>query len=302
MVNYTAIDYMRLSPRENKMYLYNQARIEYGDMIIEAGLIVIDNEKNEVFAYGIPDSTGAYTQKPVFTQAMRTIEPDSIRFNFDSERALVYNSRTQEANFNVKGEVTKRENDSVYFMRNVRFTTSEDVDNPEYFFFARKIKFVPDKKIVTGLVNMYIADVPTPIGMPFGYFPMTEEETSGFIIPSVGDTQYGYNLQRGGYYFAISDYVDLLALGSYYTNGSYNIEGASNYAKRYKYRGNVSVRYEKLFNSQRGFPDFSEQSQYNIRWSHSQDAKANPNSRFSASVNLGSSEYYQQSVNQSNNF
>ncbi|QYA26409.1 LPS-assembly protein LptD [Gramella sp. MT6] len=300
VVNYTAKDYMRLSPKDNKMYLYNEAKIIYGDMTIEAGLIIIDNERNEVFAYGIPDSIGEYSQKPIFTQAQRKVEPDSIRFNFDSQRALVYNSRTQEAEFNVKGMVTKRENDSVYFMKNVRFTTSEDVDDPEYFFYARRIKFVPDKKIVTGLVNMYIADVPTPLGLPFGYFPLTDEETSGFIIPSFGDSQYGYNLQNGGYYFAISDYVDLLTLGSYYTNGSYTLEFSSNYAKRYRYRGNARVRYEKLFNSERGFPDFSERSSYNIQWSHSQDAKANPSSRFSASVNLGSSEYYAESINQAN--
>ncbi|MEE2772252.1 MAG: putative LPS assembly protein LptD [Bacteroidota bacterium] len=299
-VVYSAKDYMRLSPVEDRMYLYNEAKVVYGDMTMQAGLIVIDNRTNEVYAYGIKDSTGVYTQKPVFTQAQRTIEPDSLRFNFDTERALVYNSRTQENEFNVKGQVTKRENDSVYFMKNVRFTTSEDVDNPEYYFYARKIKFVPDKKIVSGLVNMYIADVPTPLGLPFGYFPMTDEQTSGFIIPSFGDSQYGYNLQNGGYYFAISDYADLLTTGSYYTNGTYNFELASNYALRYKFRGNLSFRYEKRYNSQRGFPDFSEQSSYNIRWSHSQDSKANPSSRFSASVNLGSSEYYRESINQSN--
>ncbi len=300
VVNYTAKDYMRLSPRENKMYLYNEARIVYGDMTIEAGLIIIDNEKNEVYAYGIKDSIGTYSQTPIFTQAQRKVEPDSIRFNFDSQRALVYNSRTQEAEFNVKGMVTKRENDSVYFMKNVRFTTSDDIDDPEYFFYARRIKFVPQKKIVSGLVNMYIADVPTPLGLPFGYFPLTDEETSGFIIPSFGDSQYGYNLQNGGYYFAISDYVDLLTLGSYYTNGSYTLEFSSNYANRYRYRGNARIRYEKLFNSERGFPDFSERSSYNLQWSHSQDAKANPSSRFSASVNLGSSEYYAESINQAN--
>ncbi|SDR78019.1 putative LPS assembly protein LptD [Gramella sp. MAR_2010_147] len=300
IVNYTAKDYMRLSPKTNKMYLYNEAKIVYGDMIIEAGLIIIDNEKNEVYAYGINDSTDTYSQTPIFTQAQRKVEPDSIRFNFDSQRALVYNSRTQESEFNVKGMVTKRENDSVYFMKNVRFTTSDDIDDPDYFFYARRIKFVPDKKIVSGLVNMYIADVPTPLGLPFGYFPLTDEETSGFIIPSFGDSQFGYNLQNGGYYFAISDYVDLLTLGSYYTNGSYTFEFSSNYAKRYKYRGNARVRYEKLFNSERGFPDFSERSSYNIQWSHSQDAKANPTSRFSASVNLGSQEYYQESINQAN--
>ncbi len=301
VVAYKAEDYMRLSPRENRMYLYDQAEITYGDMIINAGLIILDNEKNEVYAYGIPDSLGNYSQKPVFTQAQNTVKPDSIRFNFKSKKALVYNSRTEEGAFKVLGEVTKRENDSVYFMQNVRFTTSENEEDQDYYFYARRIKFVPKKKIVTGLVNMYIADVPTPLGLPFGYFPLTEEETSGFIIPSFGQSNNrGYNLQNGGYYFAISDYVDLLALGDYYTNGSYGMRLESSYALRYKFRGNLSFRYENLLNSERGFPDFSQSSVYNLRWSHSQDTKSSPNSRFSASVNLGSSDYYQESVNQTN--
>ncbi|MDT0687317.1 putative LPS assembly protein LptD [Autumnicola psychrophila] len=300
-VDYKAKDYIRLSQKENRMFLYNDAQVTYGDIVLNAGLIIIDNNKNEVYAFGIPDSLGEYTQKPIFQQAQKTVEPDSIRFNFDTEKALIYNSRTQEANFNVRGEVTKRENDSVYFMQNVRFTTSENVDNPDYYFYARRIKFVPDKKIVSGLVNMYIADVPTPLGLPFGYFPMTEEETSGFIIPSFGDSNNrGYYLQNGGYYFAISDYVDLLAIGDYYTNGSYALNLESNYNQRYKFRGNVSFRYERLLESERGFPDFAEGSNYNIRWSHSQDSKASPSSRFSASVNLGSSDYYRESVNQQN--
>ncbi|MBK5191601.1 MAG: LPS-assembly protein LptD [Flavobacteriaceae bacterium] len=301
VITYKAEDYMRISRKENRMYLFDQAQITYGDMVITAGLIIMDNEKNEVYAYGIPDSTGAYSQRPIFTQAQNTIEPDSLRFNFDSKKALIYNSRTEEGSFKVLGETTKRENDSVYFMQNVRFTTSENAEDPDYYFYARKIKFVPKKKIVTGLVNMFIADVPTPLGLPFGYFPMTNEQTSGFIIPSFGQTnRRGYFLQNGGYYFALSDYADLLALGDYYTNGSYGLRLESNYALRYRFRGNVNIRYENLLESERGFPDFSQRSVYNLQWSHSQDAKANPNSRFSASVNLGSSEYYQASVNQAN--
>ncbi|CAM4296254.1 putative LPS assembly protein LptD [Gillisia limnaea] len=301
VVTYTADDYMRLSPKENKMYLYDQAQITYGDIVLTAGLIILDNEKNEVYAFGIPDSTGAYSQRPIFTQAQNTVEPDSIRFNFDTEKALIYNSRTEQGGFKVLGEVTKRENDSVYFMQNVRFTTSENELDPDYFFYARRIKFVPGKKIVTGLVNMYIADVPTPLGLPFGYFPLTDEQTSGFILPSFGQTnQRGYFLQNGGYYFAVSDYADLLVLGDYYTNGSYGMRVESSYAKRYRFRGNVNMRYENLLDSERGFPDFTQRSNYNLQWSHSQDAKANPSSRFSASVNLGSSDYYRESVNQAN--
>lgn len=301
VVTYSAADYMRLSRKENKMYLYDQAQINYGDIEITAGLIIIDNEKNEVYAFGIKDTSGAYTQKPVFTQAQNVVRPDSIRFNFDTERALIFNSRTEQAGFNVMAEVTKRENDSVFFMKNVRFTTSKNEENPEYYFYARKIKFVPKQKIVTSWVNMWIADVPTPIGLPFAFFPLTEEETSGFILPSVGESnQRGYFVQNGGYYFALSDYADLTVLGDYYTNGSYGLRVESAYALRYRFRGNLSFRFENLINSERGFPDYSQSSVYNLRWNHSQDPKANPTSRFSASVNFGSSTYYQQSINQMN--
>ncbi|SHI47893.1 hypothetical protein SAMN04488096_10240 [Mesonia phycicola] len=297
----TAKDYIRFDRTNGRAYLYNQGKIVYGDITIEAGLIILDNTKKEVYAFGIKDTSGTYTQKPVFTQGQNVVEPDSIRFNFETEKALVYNSRTDQGAFKVKGEVTKRQNDSVYYMQNVKFTTSEDVDNPEYYFYARKIKMVPDKKIVTGFVNMYIADVPTPLGLPFGYFPLTEERASGFIIPSFGDNnQRGYFLQNGGYYFNISDYFDLATLGSYYTNGSYDFRLESNYKVRYKFSGNFNFRYEKLLTSEPGFPDYAESSIYNITWSHSQDGNANPNSRFSASVNLGSSEYYQQTINQTN--
>ena len=186
-------------------------------------------------------------------------------------------------------------------MKNARFTTAADIENPEYYFQARKVKFVPGKKVVVGLTNMVIADVPTPIGLPFAFFPMTQKATSGILIPTYGDSaQRGYSLQNGGYYFALSDNYDLAVLGDYYTNGSYGMRFESNYAKRYRFRGNVNVRFENLITSERGFPDYTKTKIYNIQWSHSKDAKSNPNSRFSASVNLGSSKYFQQSINQVN--
>ncbi|OAB78264.1 putative LPS assembly protein LptD [Cochleicola gelatinilyticus] len=301
IVDYYGEDYVYLDRLENKVYMYNKAYVIYGDTRIDAGLIILDYNKNEVYAKGI-DSAGVYSQKPVFVQAANEVRPDSIRFNFDSEKAIVFNSRTEQSGFNVIAEVTKKENDSVVFLRNVKFTTSKNIDDPEYYFYTRKAKFVPKKKIVTGLTNMYIADVPTPIGLPFAYFPLTEDRTSGFIIPAIGDNNArGFFFQNGGYYFAINDYVDLTLLGDYYTNGSYGLRGESSYRVRYKFNGNVSVRYENLINEERGFPNFSQSSQYNIRWTHTQDQKASPNSRFSASVNLGSQRYFQESINVNNN-
>lgn len=301
VVDYYGEDYVYMHRKNNKIFMYNKAYIIYGDMRIDAGIIILDYNKKEVYAKGIVDSLGNYTQLPVFVQGTNKVEPDSIRFNYDTEKALIYNSRTEQGEFKVKAEISKRENDSVVYLNNVKFTTSKNIDNPEYYFYSRRVKFVPGKKIVTGLTNMYIADVPTPLGLPFGYFPLTEDRASGFVIPTIGENNNrGFFFQNGGYYFAINDYIDLLTVGDYYTNGSYGMRIESNYALRYRFRGNLNFRFEKLLNSERGFPDFSESSVYNIRWAHSQDAKANPSSRFSASVNLGSSRYYQQSINQSN--
>lgn len=295
-----AKDYKHMARRENKMYLYNKGKIEYQDMVIEAGEIILDNVTGEVSARGIKDSTG-YTQSPVFTQGSEKIEPDSLRYNFNTGRAIVYNSLTKQGGFTVRGPVSKRENDSVFFIKNAKFTTEDDVDNADYYFKANRIKFVPDKKIVTGLVQMYIVDVPMPLALPFGYFPMTDKATSGFVLPSFGDNrQRGFFLMNGGYYFAISDYVDLSVLGDYYSNGSWATRIDSDYAVRYKFNGSVSLRYENLLLEERGFPNFSEQTIFNFRWNHQQDAKANPSSRFSASVNIGSSSFFRESINQAN--
>ena len=301
IVDYYGEDYVLLNRKENKVYMYNKAYIIYEDMRIDAGLIILDYNKNEVYAKGI-DSAGIYSQRPIFVQGANKVEPDSIRYNFNSEKALVYNSRTEQNGFNVIAEVTKKVNDSVVYLRNVKFTTSKNIDDPEYYFYTRKAKFVPKKKIVTGLTNMYIADVPTPVGLPFAYFPLTEDRTSGFIIPSFGENNSrGFFFQNGGYYFAINDYLDFSLLGDYYTNGSYALRGESTYVLKYKYRGNFSARYESLVQEERGFPNFQESSIYNIRWQHTQDSKSNPSSRFSASVNVGSSKYFTESINQVNN-
>lgn len=303
IVKYKAKDYVSLNQRLQQTTLYNEAEVKYGDMTITSGIIVIDHNKDLVYAGRLKDSAGVYSQSPVFKQGSNVVEPDSIIFNTVSKKALIYNSRTEQSGGTIISEISKKENDSVYFVKNAKFTTSENLDDPEYYFLMRKAKIVPGKKVVTGLANMFIYDVPTPIGLPFAFFPMSDKQTSGVIFPSFGEdngNDRGYFLQNGGYYFAISDYIDLAVLGDYYTNGSYGLRFETNYATRYRFNGNLSIRYENLINSERGFPDFSKSTIYNIRWSHSQDAKANPSSRFSASVNLGSSTYFRQSINQLN--
>ncbi|NHL02080.1 putative LPS assembly protein LptD [Flavobacterium turcicum] len=301
-VRYKAEHYVKIDQKKKQITLYDQAELYYEDVELKSGKIIMDYEKNEVYAGRLKDSTGAYTQYPNFKQGANVVEPDSIRFNFKTKKALIWNSRSDQGEFKIKAAVTKKENDSVYFLKGARFTTSKDVDNPEYYFQTNKVKFIPGKKVVTGLTNMVIANVPTPIALPFAFFPMSKENSvSGLILPSYNDSNTrGFSLQNLGYYFALSDNYDLTVLGDYYTNGSYGMRFESAYAKRYSYRGNINVRFENLITSERGYPDYSKQNIYNIQWSHAKDSKANPNSTFSASVNLGSSRYFQQSINQVN--
>lgn len=300
-VKYRAKKYAKFDQKKKLITLYDGGELNYLDYELKSGIIVFDYQKNEVYAGRLKDSAGNYTQLPVFKQGSNIIEPDSIRFNYKTKKALIWNSRTSQQEMNIKTEVVKKENDSVYFMKGARITTAKDLDDPEYYFLARRAKLVPGKKVVVGFTNMYIADVPTPIALPFAFFPITEKSHSGVIPPSFGqNNQRGYALQNGGYYFALSEKYDLAVLGDYYTNGSYALRFESSYANKYKYNGNVNIRYENQINSERGYPDYSKSKIYNIQWSHAKDSKSNPNSRFSASVNLGSSKYFQQSINQVN--
>ena len=309
-VDYKAKDYVRINQKEHKIYLYNEAEIYYQDTELKAGIIVLDYVNNEVYAGRLKDSTGVYSQLPFFKQGSQEVIPDSIRFNFDTEKAIIWNSRTEQQaglgqlgsdNMKVYAERTKKENDSVYFLSEGKLTTSKDTIDPDYYIRVRKAKFVPGKKVIAGYSNLYIVDVPTPVALPFAYFPLTTGRTAGIMMPTFGnDPDRGYFLQNGGYYLPVSDYVDLTFTGDLYTNGSYGFRTQSVYAKRYKFRGNVNFRYENLVRSQKGFDDYSRTTIYNIQVSHSQDAKANPNARFSASVNLGSSQYYRNSLVQQN--
>tara|TARA_R110000868_G_scaffold108065_7_gene295438 strand:- start:23377 stop:26049 length:2673 start_codon:yes stop_codon:yes gene_type:complete len=309
-IKYKAKDYVKMSQKDQKIYLYNEAELYYQDTELKAGIIIMDYIKNEVYAGRIKDSLGNYTQLPFFKQGTNEVIPDSIRFNFDTQKAIIWNSRTEQQAglgqlgsdaMKVYAEITKKENDSVYFLSEGKLTTSKDTVNPDYYIRIKKAKFVPGKKVIAGFSNLYIADVPTPVALPFAYFPLTTGRSAGLMMPTFGsDNTRGYFLQNGGYYVPISDYVDLTLTGDLYSNGSYGLRTQSVYTKRYKYRGNINFRYENLVTSQKGFSDYSRTTIYNIQVSHSQDQKSNPNSRFQASVNLGSSSYYRNSLLQQN--
>ncbi|MGB5434397.1 MAG: putative LPS assembly protein LptD [Maribacter sp.] len=310
IIKYKAKDYVKLSQKDQKIYLYNEAEIQYQDTELKAGIIIMDYVKNEVYAGRIKDSLGNYSQLPYFKQGQNEVIPDSIRFNFDTQKAIIWNSRTEQQAglgqlgsdaMKVYADITKKENDSVYFLKEGRITTSTDTINPDYYIRIRKAKFVPKKKVIAGYSNLYIADVPTPIALPFAYFPLTVGRSAGIMMPTFGNqADRGYFLQDIGYYVPLGDYADVLVTGDFYTNGSWGFKTQSVYTKRYKYSGNINFRFENLVTSQKGFSDYSLTKNWNIQMSHSQDTKASPNSRFSASVNMGSSEYYRNSLQQRN--
>ena len=302
IVKYKAKDSIVFNRVKNEIILYNETNVQYTDIDITSGVDVINYEKGEVYAGRLKDSLGEYSQHPVFKQGSDVIEPDSIRFNYRNQKAIIRNAYTKQDENNIKGEIIKKENDSTYFMRNAIITTAEDLDDPDYYIKVRKAKFVPKKKIIAGFSNMYIVDIPTPLAIPFAYYPMVSGRSSGLIFPTFGEVNNrGYFLQNIGYYFVISDNFDLSLTGDYYTNGSYGLRAQSAYVKRYKYSGSFNLSFENNIYSMKGLLDYSGSRMYNIQWSHSKDGKANPNSNFSASVNLSSnSRYYQESYNQVN--
>jgi len=272
MVKYNAKDYVRINRKESKLYLYDQAELYYQDMILKAGIIILDYSKNEVSAGRIPDTLGVLTQNPYFKQSNNEISPDSLRFNFDTQKALIWNSKSAQNGMNVYSAFTKKENDSVYYIKDAKVTTGGELEESDYYFRIRKGKMVPQGKIVTGFTNMYIADVPTPIALPFAYFPSSQNQQSGFLFPTIGESNNrGYYLQNGGYYLPLSQYFDLAMTGDYYSNGSYGFRADSKYRKMYNFSGSLSTRFENLISGEKGIPGYSKSTVFNIRWSHSKD-------------------------------
>jgi len=299
IIPHSAEDYIKMDKKANKMYLYNKAKITYGDIDIEAGLIIIDFKNNEIYATGIKDSLGNLTQRPVFVQEGSTSTHDEMRVNYKTKKALLHNSVSEmDGNKELKYFLahSKKENDSVIFAKDARITTAKDPYNPEYYIHIHKMKLVPNKKIIAGYSHLVIENVPTPLGIPFAFFPITDTQTSGILMPVWGENKYGYFLQNGGYYFAISDYIDLALQGSIYMNGSYGVKLNSNYKKRYRYGGSFGFDYSTMITSERGLPNYAKNKLYSIHWNHSPDRKSSPNASFSASVNYTSSKFYRDNV------
>jgi len=297
VVNFASKDSMILIGR-NSAYMYGDAELTYGEMKLTAAEVSMDMATNNVHAVGRPDSVGELTGTPVFTDKSGEYESQTMNYNFKSQRGFITNVITEQGEGYLTGGQTKKMENGEYYLRNGRYSTCSDHEHPHFYFQLTKAKVKPKSNIVTGPAYMVLAGLPLPLAVPFGYFPFSEKYSSGIIFPTFGDDyNRGFYLSNGGYYFAINDNIDLALTGELYTKGSWGLSAQSSYVKRYKYSGSFHVSYLNTIYGEKGSPDYSKQTNFQILWNHSQDTKANPNMSLSASVNFTTSGYTRNDLN-----
>lgn len=290
-VIFSSQDSMLIIGRDSA-FMFGTGSVKYGDITLDADEIRVDLNDNTVFAVGRPDSTGEIKGKPVFNEKGTDYEAETMRYNFKSEKGYITNVVTQQGEGYLTGGTTKKDVDNEFYIKDGFYTTCDHHDHPHFGFHITKGKVRPGKNIVVGPTYMVLSGLPLPLAVPFGYFPFTDKYASGVIVPSFGDDyNRGFYLSDGGYYFAINDNIDLALTGEIYTKGSWGLSATSTYAKRYKYSGNFDISFLKTIFGEKGSPDHSVQTNFQVLWSHSQDSKFNPNMSLSASVNFTTSGY-----------
>ena len=297
-VTYQASDSIVLTGT-NMAYLYGESNVKYQNIELQAERIEMSMDSSIVYATFALDSVGSEYGYPLFVEGEQQIEAKSMRYNFRSRKAYANEVLTQQGEGFLTAGVTKKMPDDAMNLINGRYTTCDEHDHPHFYIKMTKAKVRPGKDIVTGPAYLVIEDVPLfPIGLPFGFFPFTSTYSSGIIMPTYGDEMArGFNLRNGGYYFAISDYIDLALTGEIYTKGSWGLAARSSYRKRYKYSGSVDASYLVTKTGDKGLPDYSVSKDFRIAWTHSQDMKANPYRTFSAGVNFATSSYSRNQLN-----
>ncbi len=291
-VDYHAEDSIRLDAVSRKTYLYGKAVVKYQDLELDAGYIEISMDSNIAYATGVQDS-GKTVQEPQFHQGADIFYAKSMRYNFKSRKGKLSQIRTKEGEGYIHGETVKKDSSNVYYIKNGKYTTCGLEADPHFYIAATRLKVIPHEEVVTGPAYMVIEGVPTPLAIPFGFFPLYSGRHSGIIIPSYGEsTEQGLFLNDGGYYFGLSDHLDMQVKGSIYTYGSWGLKDIVDYSDRYHYQGNFSFSYADTKLPIPNSSDYSTSKNFLINWIYTQDPKASPNSTFSASVNAGSSKYY----------
>ena len=295
-VYYECTDSMVWSSGGNA-YLYGSGKVKYDKIELTASIISMNMDSSVVHATGRADTTGVVTGLPIFMDGGTPYESDRMSYNFKTKKGFINNVYTQQGDGFLMGGKAKKDSANIFYSQDGMYTTC-DAEHPHFYIKLTRAKVRPKKDVVSGPLYLVVEDVPLPLALPFGYFPFTESYSSGFIIPSYGDeSERGFYLRDGGYYFAISDKLDLRLTGEIFTKGSWGVNAASTYARRYKFSGNVSLSYLVTKSGEKGLPDYAVGKNFRVQWSHRQDPKALPNTNFSASVNFATSDYERANLN-----
>ena len=292
-VTYSANDSLVYDAMTKDAKLYGNSEVKYENMDLKSDKIRMNLDSSLVHATGSPDSTekNGIKGRPVFVMGADNYDTDIIAFNFKTKKGLVQNALTKQEDGFLRSKLSKRTATGDVYLAHGRYTTC-DKEHPDFYISLSRAKVRPGKDVVFGPAYIVVADVPLPFAIPYGFFPFTKSYSSGFIMPSYGDEQNrGFYLRDGGYYFAISDKMDLKLIGEIYTKGSWGLTATSNYRKRYKYNGSFLFSYQDTRTGDKGMPDYAKQTSFKLQWSHRQDAKANPFMSLSASVNFATSSY-----------
>ena len=283
--------------KEGYAHLYGEGKVNYQNIELTSAVITMNMDSSTVYATGVTDTAGVETGSPIFKDGETPYESKIMRYNFKTKKGFINSIVTQQGEGYVTSEEGKKgANDEIY-MRHGRYTTCDNHEHPHFYLRLSMAKVRPKKNVVFGPAQLVVEDVPLPIAVPFGFFPFNSSYSSGFIMPTYGDEMNrGFYLRDGGYYFAISDQMDLKVLGEIFTKGSWGLSAASNYNKRYKFSGAFNASYLVTKTGEKNMPDYSVSKDFRIQWRHRQDAKANPNSSFSASVNFATSSYDRSSL------
>lgn len=297
VVNFIAKDSLVMLG-QNKAFMYGNSTVKYGDINLNSGKIEMAVDSATVYAVGVVDSLGNVTEYPVFSDKSGEYESKTMKYNFKTQRGFITDIITEQGEGYLTGGATKKMEDGTFYVENGKYTTCDDHEHPHFYLQLTKAKVKPKQNVVSGPAYMVLADVPLPLAVPFGFFPFSKDYSSGIIFPSFGeDYNKGFYIRDGGYYFAINDNIDLALRGEIYTKGSWGLSARSNYVKRYKYRGSFDISYLTTVYGDKGSADYSKQNNFRVSWTHSQDAKANPNMSFSASVDFATSGYTRNDLN-----
>ncbi|MBQ8916446.1 MAG: LPS-assembly protein LptD, partial [Alistipes sp.] len=281
--------------RNKLVYIYNEGDVTYQTSNLKADFMRIDLNSKLVYAYGKPDSLDgkAIVTKPEYTEGEESYKMDTITYHLDTKKAKIKGVATQQGDGWLVGGSVKKMTDNTINIENGKYTTCENTDHPHFYLAMTKAKVIPGKKVVTGPAYLVMEDVPIYfLGIPEGFFPISSGPKSGLLMPTFGEEySKGFFLRDMGYYFTLGDHADLAVRGGFYTLGSWEASAASRYIKRYKYSGSFNLQYSNIKTGEKGEPDYISQKNFRVQWSHSQDAKANPGTTFSASVNFATSGY-----------